>query len=102
MALWNAKDCGAWRNALAQYPALILAHEVTQLPEIDAWYRNELPGMLAARAKPYVTKKEMLEILRWKMKRGVWPASSQTRNFSVVSLSSGTVWLASSGSMGCG
>ncbi len=79
MALWNANECGAWRNALAQYPALILAHEVTQLPEIDAWYRNELPGMLTARAKPYVTKKEMLEILRWKMKRGVWREGNRLR-----------------------
>lgn len=79
MALWNSTDCAAWRDALKKYDTLILAHEVNQLPEIDEWYHNELPRMLAARSPVHVTKEEFLEILRWKMKRGVWRETNRLR-----------------------
>lgn len=79
MNLWENKSCAAWRAALAQYDALILAHEVNQLPEIDAWYGGELPRTIAARQPAFVTKNEFLEILRWKMKRGVWREGNRLR-----------------------
>lgn len=77
--LWTSKNCETWQDALAQYDALLAAHKVNQLPEIDAWYQNELPGILAARKPVYVTKDEFLEILRWKMKRGDWRETNRIR-----------------------
>lgn len=79
MMLWNNRDCAAWRDTLNQYDALLVAHEVNQLPEIDAWYRGALPQLIAARKPPYVTKDEFLEILRWKMKRGDWREYNRIR-----------------------
>lgn len=79
MKLWNNPSCEAWRETVNQYEALLLAHAVNQLPEIDAWYRGELPGILATRKTPYVTKDEFLEILRWKMKRGDWREYNRIR-----------------------
>ncbi len=77
--LWETTDCKMWKKTRAEYEALILAHAVNQLPELDAWYRNELPNMLAARKPAYVTKDEFLEILRWKMKRGDWREWNRVR-----------------------
>lgn len=79
MKLLAQKKCAAWNNALEQYEGLILAHAVNQLPEIDAWYRNELPQVIAARNPAFVTKQEFLEILRWKMKRGDWRETNRLR-----------------------
>lgn len=79
MKLFAQKKCAAWNDALEQYEGLILAHAVNQLPEIDAWYRNELPRVIAARKPAYVTKAEFLEILRWKMKRGDWRETNRLR-----------------------
>ncbi len=79
MTLWNTKPCKAWRKKWSQYDALIVAHAVNQLPEIDAWYRNELPRLLTPRNPAHVTKDEFLEILRWKMKRGDWREYNRIR-----------------------
>ena len=79
MNLWNTQKCEMWREKLNQYEALLLAHQVNQLPEIDAWYRNELPRVLATRKPAYATKDEFLEILRWKMKRGDWREYNRIR-----------------------
>lgn len=79
MKLWTNDSCDTWRDMLTQYEALILAHAVNQLPEIDTWYRRELPGMIAARKTPFVTKDEFMEILRWKMKRGDWRETNRLR-----------------------
>jgi len=76
--LWNTLDCSAWRNARQQYDALILAHAVNQLPEIDAWYAA-LPQELKRRQPVHITKDEFLEILRWKMKRGDWRETNRQR-----------------------
>ena len=79
MGLFASNTCAEWRAALKQYDALIRAHNVNQLPELDAWYQNELPGIIAARKPAYVTKDEFLEILRWKMKRGDWRETNRLR-----------------------
>jgi hypothetical protein len=42
------------------------------LEELDCWYREELPGLVASRTPPYVTRDELVKVTRWKMKRGVW------------------------------
>ena len=77
--LYNSNDCARWQDTLAQYNALILAHNINELTDIDAWYQNKLPGLIAARNPAYVTKDEFLEILRWKMKRGDWRETNRLR-----------------------
>lgn len=79
MGLFTSDDCKKWKAARAEYDALILAHKVNQLAELDAWYQKELPARLAARNPTYVTKEEFLEILRWKMKRGDWREYNRLR-----------------------
>jgi hypothetical protein len=47
---------------------------VKPLPELDRWYRDELPGAIAARVRPHVTHHELVRVTEWKMARGVWRA----------------------------
>lgn len=77
--LWDKGTCAAWRDRLEQYEGLLLAHEVNGLPELDAWYANELPKTLAARRPPYMTRAELMDVTRWKMKRGIWREYNRVR-----------------------
>ena len=70
--LWNSSDCAAWHRALESYTGVVRAQGVGGLEELDRWYREELPGLLASRTPPYVTRDELVKVTRWKMKRGVW------------------------------
>ncbi|HEX8230676.1 MAG TPA: hypothetical protein VF826_15375 [Chloroflexia bacterium] len=70
--LWDSTDCGAWHRALESYPEVLRAQEVSGLVELDRWYREQLPMLLASRTPPYVTREELVQVTRWKMKRGVW------------------------------
>lgn len=70
--LWASDDVAAWRDALGRYEGTIVAQQVNRLPELDRWYREELPGLIAARAPAYVTLDELVRATEWKMKRGVW------------------------------
>lgn len=75
--LWQETDLARWSSALAHYPAAIETHGVNRLPELDAWYRQELPGILAARVAEghgRLTHGELVRVTEWKMKRGVWRA----------------------------
>ncbi len=70
--LWQTENCAAWHAALDAYPSVIRAQQVRGLEELDAWYRTELPLVLAARKPPHVTREELERVTLWKMKRGVW------------------------------
>ncbi len=72
--LWANDDPAAWTAALESYPAVIEARVVSRLPELDTWYRNELPGLLAARSPGHFTHDELVRTTEWKMKRGAWRA----------------------------
>src|SRR3712207_6343782 len=78
--LWASDDCAAWAGAFDAYPAAVAAQGVTRLVELDAWYREELPRLLAAREPAHVTLEELARATGWKMKRGVWRA----RNLALV------------------
>jgi hypothetical protein len=79
MPLWTSDDCVRWRAALDAYPARVAARD-ERLPELDAWYRDELPRAIAARSPSFVTLDELVRIATWKMKRGVW----RGRNLALV------------------
>ncbi len=70
--LWNSEPCAEWQAALEEYPEVIRAQRVRGLEELDAWYRVDLPGLVAARQPAYVTRNELERVATWKMKRGVW------------------------------
>ena len=62
------------RRALDDYAAVVERQGVARLPELDRWYREELPGLIAARDPAYVTLPELVRLTEWKMARGVWRA----------------------------
>lgn len=72
MNLWETNDLAPWRAAHDRYPSVIEAQGVRRLPELDRWYREELPGILAGRGPKVVTLDELVRVTEWKMARGVW------------------------------
>jgi hypothetical protein len=72
MKLWRTNTCDAWQAALNRYTDTIRAQQVKGLPDVDAWYREELPARIAARHPAYITLVELERATVWKMKRGVW------------------------------
>jgi hypothetical protein len=79
--LWSSTSLAKWRTALDSYETVIEQQGIGKLPERDTWYRNELPRLIAARAKPHVTHAELVKLTQWKMTRGEWRA----RNLVLVS-----------------
>jgi hypothetical protein len=74
MTLWSSTSDTRWRDALERYDLVVAAQGVARLPELDRWYRRELPALVAARARPHVTLPELVRMTEWKMARGVWRA----------------------------
>ena len=72
--LWTSDTPSVWRTALDSYDDVVARQKVTRLPELDQWYRRELPGVIAARRTAHVTLPELVRITEWKMARGVWRA----------------------------
>ena len=73
-ALWPASSPAAWRSALNHYDTVVAAQHVARLPDLDTWYRHELPQAIAARKSHHVTLPELIRLTEWKMARGVWRA----------------------------
>jgi hypothetical protein len=67
-------DGPALRRALERYPEIIESQGVKKLPELDRWYRKELPQSIAARSPAHLTSAELIRLTEWKMARGVWRA----------------------------
>ena len=74
MTLWTSTTVKDWRGALDRYAAVVERQGVARLPELDRWYRDELPGLIGARRAPHVTLPELVRLTEWKMARGVWRA----------------------------
>jgi len=77
--LWGAGASVIWQAALELYPAVIAAQGVAKLAELDDWYRDELPALIAARSTPHATRAELVRVTEWKMYRGVWRAPNLVR-----------------------
>jgi hypothetical protein len=78
--LWVSDEPAVWQAALAAYPAVIERQGVARLPELDRWYREELPRRLADRRPAAVTRDELVRVVEWKMARGEW----RPRNLALV------------------
>lgn len=72
--LWDSDDCQLWNEELAGYETCIRRQDSELLLKRDRWYRGDLPGLIAARPEPYVTRDELVWVVEWKMARGVWRA----------------------------
>jgi hypothetical protein len=69
----------ALRASLEAYDEVVARQGVARLPELDRWYRDELPGLIKARKRPHVTLAELAGLTEWKMARGVWRAPNLIR-----------------------
>ena len=78
--LWTSDAQDAWRAALARYDEVVEQQGVARLPELDRWWRDELPAAIAAREPAHVTHAELVKVTEWKMARGIWRA----RNLGLV------------------
>jgi hypothetical protein len=67
-------DGPSLRCALGEYSATIVRQGVKKLPDLDTWYRQELPRSIAARSPAHLTRPELVRLTEWKMARGVWRA----------------------------
>lgn len=72
--LWASHDIDAWERALATYDATIARQKPARLPELEAWYRHELPFAINSRDQAHVTHDELVRLTEWKMARGIWRA----------------------------
>ena len=70
--LWSSGDDKDWQKALDAYPEVIERQGVAKLPELDRWYRGELPSAIAAREPRWISHDELGRVTEWKMSRGVW------------------------------
>ena len=78
-ALWGSHVVSLWSDALDAYPSVIARQDVAKLPEIDMWYRDELPAIIASRRLVHITLPELVRVTEWKMHRGVWRAPNLVR-----------------------
>ena len=46
-ALWTSPSVQEWRGALDRYDEVVNGQRVARLPELDRWYRGELPEILS-------------------------------------------------------
>ena len=79
-ALWSSDSLEDWQRALESYENVIAGQDVARLPDLDRWYRDELPQTIAARQPAHVTRDDLVRLTQWKMARGVWRA----RNLALV------------------
>ena len=73
-SLWTSSSVQQWREALGRYEDVIDAQGVARLPDLDLWYRTELPDLVRARQPAHATLPELVRLTEWKMARGVWRA----------------------------
>lgn len=78
--LWTSDLLAEWQRALDSYVGVIARQGIVRLPDLDRWYRVDLPAAIAARQKPHVTLADLVKLTEWKMTRGVW----RPRNLALV------------------
>ena len=78
--LWTSDEPKEWQAALDTYADVVDAQGVKPLPELDRWYREELPAAIAGRSAAHVTHDELVRTTEWKMARGIW----RPRNLALV------------------
>ncbi len=77
--LWSSTSPAAWQASLDSYEDVVARQRVARLPELDTFYRVELPPLLCARHPAHVRLDELVKLTEWKMARGVWRAPNLVR-----------------------
>ena len=67
-------DSATLLRALDDYTGVVERQGVAKLRELDRWYHEELPRLIAARTEAHLTHGELVRLTEWKMARGVWRA----------------------------
>ena len=73
-SLWLNPSPAVWHRALDSYYGIVERQGVARLPDLDVWYREELPAAIGKRRPRYATHAELVKLTEWKMARGVWRA----------------------------
>ena len=73
-ALWLSDSTTDWKSALRSYERVVARQGVSRLVDLDTWYRDELPPIVAKRRPRHATHAELVKLTEWKMARGVWRA----------------------------
>src|SRR6476661_156894 len=73
-SLWLNSSPAVWQRALDSYPDIVARQKVGRLPDLDLWYRDELPATITRRRPRHITHAELVQLTEWKMARGVWRA----------------------------
>ncbi|XP_029125825.1 uncharacterized protein LOC109791858 isoform X2 [Cajanus cajan] len=74
---FGCSNTSAWKEALSAYPSrlhsLSLEKNKPDLVSLDDFYRNHLPPLLHRRnPNPFITTRELSDLMRWKLTRGKW------------------------------
>lgn len=73
MVQFESDDAQEWREALDLYEERLEALGNEKLVELDAFYRLELPKVVATRhPEAYITQDELMKLMDWKLSRGKW------------------------------
>jgi hypothetical protein len=67
-------DEPALRRALEDYSTVVERQGVERLAELDRWYREDLPALIAGRSPMHLTHSDLVRLTEWKMARGAWRA----------------------------
>ncbi|CEG41340.1 hypothetical protein F443_08835 [Plasmopara halstedii] len=70
--LWSSSSEAAWQTIWTRYDEVMQSKE-NDLAALDSWYLASFPPILHARQpEPYVTKLELQQLMKWKLKKGKW------------------------------
>jgi len=72
MNLWEQDACELWDAALAEYPRTLEVHGGERLLALDRWCHDDLPTAVRERQPAHLTHDELVQLVRWKMGRGIW------------------------------
>ncbi|CAM8946310.1 unnamed protein product [Rhodiola kirilowii] len=69
-------ECSApdqWKLELSSYSDRLKSLKNPDLISLDEFYRIDLPSLIENRnPNPYITASELVELMKWKLKRGKW------------------------------
>eukprot|EP00736_Rhodelphis_marinus_P014379 Rmarinus@m.5217 len=70
MNIFCSTDCAQWRKYVNAYKEARDQLEKKGLSELDDWYMDDLPLLIAARQPPLLKKEELSRLMKWKLTRG--------------------------------
>ncbi|KAM3916094.1 uncharacterized protein RB166_015472 [Leptodactylus fuscus] len=71
-SLFQSSDPQTWKQVSDMYWEVVAAKgtKQKQLLELDKWYQEELPALIATRPQKSITQEELVKLMEWKLMRG--------------------------------